>query len=78
MQTFDESREKNCYGEGIKDMKFGKGIIFLLTKEDIVSLAKESDIAEEVIDDRFLKEISDGMSLLTRTQVKKFFREIRR
>jgi len=59
-------------------MEFGKGIIFILTKEDIVTLAKESDIPEEVIDGQFLKEISDGMSLLARTQVKKFMREIRR
>lgn len=59
-------------------MKFGKGIIFILTREDIVSLARESDIPEEVIDDRFLREISDGMSLLARTQVRKFMHEIRR
>ena len=59
-------------------MDFGKGIVFILTGEDIVNLAKESDIPEEAIDDQFLKEISDGMSLLARTQVKKFMREIRR
>jgi len=49
-----------------------------LTGEDIVNLAKESDIPEEVIDDQFLKEIEDGVSSLVRTQVKKFMREIRR
>jgi len=59
-------------------MNFGKGIVFILTREDVVSLARESDIPEEVIDDKFVKEISDGMSLLVRTQVKKFMREIRR
>ena len=57
-------------------MNFGKGIVFILTREDIVGLAQESDIPEEVIDDGFLKEISDGMSLLVKTQVKKFMREI--
>jgi len=59
-------------------MDFGKGIVFILTGEDIVNLAKESDIPEEVIDDQFLKEIEDGVSSLVRTQVKKFMREIRR
>jgi len=59
-------------------MNFGKGIIFILTREDIVSLAKEVGISEEAIDDKFLKEISDGVDLLARTQVKKFMREIRR
>ena len=59
-------------------MDFGKGIVFILTREDIVNLAKESDIPEEVIDEQFLKEISDGVSSLVRTQVKKFMREIRR
>jgi len=57
-------------------MDFGKGIVFILTREDIVNLAKESDIPEEVIDDQFLKEIEDGVNSLVRTQVKKFIREI--
>ena len=64
--------------EEVKDMNFGKGIVFILTREDIVGLAQESDTPEEVIDDGFLKEISDGVSLLVKTQVKKFMREIRR
>jgi len=59
-------------------MDFGKGIVFMLTREDIVNLAKESDIPEEVIDDQFLKEIEDGVNSLVRTQVKKFMREITR
>ena len=59
-------------------MNFGKGILFILTKDDIIKLAKESDIPEEVINDKFLKEISDGMDLLVKTQVKKFMREMRR
>jgi len=59
-------------------MEFGKGIVFILTGEDIVNLAKESDIPEEVIDGQFLKEIEDGVNSLVRTQVKKFMREIRK
>jgi len=38
-------------------MKFGKGIIFILTREDIATLARESDIPEEDIDGQFLEEI---------------------
>jgi len=64
--------------EEVRDMEFGRGIIFILTREDIVNLAKEAGISEEAIDDGFLKEIRDGMSLLARTQVKKFMRERRR
>ena len=64
--------------EEVKDMNFGKGIVFILTREDIVGLAQESGISEEAIDNGFLKEISDGVSLLVRTQVMKFMREIRR
>ena len=63
-------------GKEATKMNFGKGIVFILTKKDIISLANESDIPEEVIDDQFLKEISDGVSSLVRTQVKKFMREI--
>lgn len=59
-------------------MDFGKGIVFILTREDIVNLARESDIPQEVIDDQFLKEIEDGVNSLVRTQVKKFMREIGR
>ena len=59
-------------------MNFGKGIVFILTREDVVGLAQESDTPEEAIDNGFLKEISDGVSLLVRTQVMKFMREIRR
>ena len=59
-------------------MNFGKGTVFILTREDIVSLAREADITEEVIDEKVLREISDGVSLLVKTQVKKFMREIRK
>lgn len=57
-------------------MNLGKGIVFILTREDIASLARESDIPEEVIDDRFLKEISDGVKSLVEITVMRFMREI--
>lgn len=59
-------------------MDFGKGVVFILTREDIVNLARESDIPEEGVGDQFLKEIKDGVNSLVRTQVKKFMREIKR
>ena len=59
-------------------MNFGKGIIFILTREDIVNLAKEVGISEEAIDDKFVREISDGVGILVKTQVQKFMREIRK
>jgi len=59
-------------------MDFGKGIVFILTREDIVNLARESDIPEEGVGGQFLKEIEAGVSSLVRTQVKKFMREIKR
>jgi len=57
-------------------MEFGKGIVFILTREDVIALAKETGIPEDTIDDQFLKEIKDGVNSLVRTQVKKFMREI--
>lgn len=59
-------------------MEFGKGIIFILTKEDVITLAKEMGIPEEIIDDRFLKEIKDGTSSLVEIELGRFMREIRR
>jgi len=57
-------------------MEFGKGIVFILTREDIASLARESNIPEEVIDDRFLKEISDGVKSLVEISVRRFMKEV--
>jgi len=57
-------------------MEFGEGIVFILTREDVITLAKEMDFPEELIDDQFLKEIKDGTSSLVATQVKRFMREI--
>lgn len=57
-------------------MRFGKGVIFILTKEDIISLAREADIPEDIVDDRFLNEIKDGVGDLLAVEIKKFIREI--
>jgi hypothetical protein len=57
-------------------VKFGKGVIFVLTREDIISLAREADIPENVVDDRFLEEIKDGVGDLLAIEIKKFMREI--
>ena len=61
-----------------KGTDFGKGVVFVLTREDLVNLAKEVGISEEAIDDKFVREISDGVDLLVKTQVQKFMREIRK
>ena len=44
-------------------MEFGKGVIFILTREDIV-------------DDKFLHDIKDGVGDLVAIEIKKFMREI--
>jgi hypothetical protein len=43
-------------------MEFGKGVVFILTREDVIGCAKEMGISEEVIDDEFLAEIKTGVS----------------
>jgi hypothetical protein len=57
-------------------MKFGKGVIFILTKEDIINLAKEAGIPEHIVDDRFLQYIEEGVSDLVTIQIKRFMREL--
>jgi hypothetical protein len=57
-------------------VRFGKGVIFTLTREDIVSLAREAGITEDIVDDRFLEEIKDGVGDLLIIEIKKFMREI--
>jgi hypothetical protein len=57
-------------------LKFGKGVIFILTREDIVNLAREAGIPEDIIDDRFLEEMKDGVGDLLIVEIKKFLREI--
>jgi len=57
-------------------MRFGKGVILILTKEDIINLARETGIPEDIVDDRFLEEIKDGVGDLLAVEIKKFMREI--
>ena len=57
-------------------MRFGKGVIFILTREDIIHLARETGIPEDIVDDRFLEEIKDGVGDLLVVEIKKFMREI--
>jgi len=57
-------------------MRFGKGVIFILTEEDIINLARETGIPKDIVDDKFLKEIKDGAGDLLAIEIKKFMREI--
>lgn len=57
-------------------MRFGKGVIFILTREDIINLAREAGIPEDIVDDRFIEEIKDGVGDLLVIEIKKFMREI--
>ena len=42
-------------------MEFGKNVVFILTKEDVVACAREMNIPEDIIDDEFLEEIKRGV-----------------
>ena len=53
---------QNPYREGVSRMDFGRGIIFILTREDVVSCVREMDIPEEAITDEVLEEIKSGVS----------------
>ena len=57
-------------------MRFGKGVVFILTREDIINLAREAGIPIDIVDDRFLEEIKDGVVDLLVVEIKKFMREI--
>ena len=57
-------------------MQFGEGIIFTLTKEDIVSLAKEAGYTKDVVGDNFIEVIKNGISDLVSIEIKKYLREI--
>jgi hypothetical protein len=57
-------------------VRFGKGVILILTREDIISLAREAGIPEDIVDDRFIEEIKDGVGDLLVIEIKKFMREI--
>jgi hypothetical protein len=57
-------------------MRFGKGVVFTLTREDVINLAGEAGIPEDIVDDRLLEEIKDGVGDLLVIEIKKFMREI--
>jgi len=57
-------------------LKFGKGVIFKLTREDIIDFAREAGIPEDIVDERFLEEIRGGVGDLLAVEIKKFMREI--
>jgi hypothetical protein len=57
-------------------VRFGKGVIFTLTREDVINLARESGIPEDIVDGRFLEEIRDGVGDLLVIEIKKFMHEI--
>lgn len=42
-------------------MEFGKDVVFVLTREDVIECAKELDIPEEAITDEVLEEIKKGV-----------------
>jgi hypothetical protein len=55
-------------------MKFGKGVVVILTKEDIINLAREAGIPEHIVEDRFLQYIEDGINDLVAVEIKRFMR----
>ena len=42
-------------------MEFGKDVVFVLTREDVIECARELDIPEEAITDEVLEEIKKGV-----------------
>lgn len=40
-------------------MEFGKDVVFVLTREDVISCTREMDIPEEAITDEVLEEIKE-------------------
>jgi len=42
-------------------VEFGKDVVFVLTREDVIECAKELDIPEEAITDDVLEEIKKGV-----------------
>ena len=58
-------------------MQFGAGVIFVLTREDIVNLAKEAGYIEGIVDDKFLEEIKDGVGDLVAIEIKKYMKELK-
>ena len=42
-------------------MEFGKDVVFVLTREDVIECARELDIPEQAITDDVLEEIKKGV-----------------
>ena len=42
-------------------MDFGKGVIFVLTSDDVIACAREMGIAEEAITDNVLAQVKKGV-----------------
>jgi hypothetical protein len=57
-------------------MEFGKGVIFILTGEDIGNLAKEANVGEDIVDEKFLEQIKEGVGDLVAIEIKRFMREL--
>jgi hypothetical protein len=57
-------------------MEFGKGVIFILTVEDIANLAKEANVGEDIVDEKFLEQIKEGVGDLVAIEIKRFMREL--
>jgi S-adenosylhomocysteine hydrolase len=57
-------------------MQFGEGVIFILTREDIVNLAGESGHPKDIVDERFIEAIRGGIADLVSIEIKKYMREI--
>jgi hypothetical protein len=57
-------------------MEFGKGVIFILTGEDIANLAKEANVGEDIVDEKFLEQIKEGVGDLVAIEIKRFMREL--
>jgi len=55
---------------------FGKGVIFILTGEDIANLAKEANVGEDIVDEKFLEQIKEGVGDLVAIEIKRFMREL--
>ena len=57
-------------------MEFGKGVIFILTGEDIANLAKEANVGEDIVDEKFLEQIKEGVGDLVAIEIKRFMHEL--
>lgn len=54
-------------------MKFGKGVVVILTKEDIINLAREAGIPKHIVEDRFLQYRGSHSDLIA-IEIKRFMR----